>query len=868
MAIGECRTALVTEEHGVRNAEPASGVKDRAMQSGPPKNREPKWRYQGVKGHWDEALNANGTLRQHWRRLFVSLAGMSFEQLSRRWEAGERLIQTNGITYNVYGDPQGKERPWSMDAIPLVMDAPEWERIERAVSQRATLLNAVLADLYGPRTLIQKRRLPAELLYGNPNFLRPCTGLRPPGGIFLHSYAVDIARSPDGKWWVISDRTQAPSGVGYALENRLVSAQTLPSVFNQCQVRGLNRYFDQQRDGLLGLAANHRRMPRAVLLTPGPHNETYFEHSFLARRWGFPLVEGGDLTVRDNRVMLKTLAGLEQVDLILRRLDDGFCDPLELRGDSLLGVPGMLQAMRSGHVTVANALGSGLVESAATMAFMPGLSRDLLGEDLLMPSVATWWCGDEMPRREVLANLENVVIKPAFPQAGQRVEFPATMSAQERNALAQRIEANPAHYVAQEQVALATAPVRTEMGLAARHVVLRVFAAWNGQSYCVMPGGLTRVSTEDRSLVVSMQLGGGSKDTWVSSATREAPAPRAIGIVTEKRHFNELPSRVADNLFWLGRYAERVESGVRFVRALLPALSGEEDFGRTASIATIMRILTNMEYLPQESLKSSIAQQRWQAQRMLSLMVYDPSRTSGIGWNLNQIRRAAWPLKERLSSDTWRVLQQLDSDFGAVPPVSPDQRLAASMGLLDQAITTLSAFAGLLNENTTRGYGWRFLDIGRRLERALQMIDWLMAAMVQAPFENEPYLELLLRVADSSITYRMRYLTTLRAEYVLELLLTDAANPRSVAFQIETLRAHVAELPTLGGEAADTEIADRLLRRVRGTSCEDLAAQDAAGNMEALEAFLAAIKADLHELSDVLTAHYLSHLLMTRLTTA
>jgi uncharacterized circularly permuted ATP-grasp superfamily protein/uncharacterized alpha-E superfamily protein len=755
-----------------------------------------------------------------------------------------------------------------LDAIPLVMASDEWERIEKAVAQRATLLNQVLADLYGPRKLIEHRRLPAELLFGNPNFLRPCTGIHPPGGVFLHNYAADLARSPDGNWWVISDRTQAPSGVGYALENRLVSAQTLPSVFNQCQVRGLNRFFDQQRDGLLALAANRRRVPRVVLLTPGPHNETYFEHSFLARHWGFPLVEGGDLTVRDNRVMLKTLAGLEQVDLILRRLDDGFCDPLELRGDSLLGVPGMLQAMRSGHVTVANALGSGLTESAAIMAFLPGLSREMLGEELLMPSIATWWCGDDAPRRQVLGDLENVVIKPAFSQAGQKVEFPATMSAADRDALAKRIEANPAQYVAQEQVALSTAPARIEQGLAARHVVLRVFAAWNGHSYSVMPGGLTRVSTEDRSLVVSMQLGGGSKDTWVQSETKEVPVPRSPEAATEGRHFNELPSRVADNLFWLGRYAERVESGVRFVRALLPALSGEEDFGRTASMETIMRILTNLGYLPEELLKSSIAQRRWQAQRLFSIMLYDPSRTSGIGWNLNQIRRVAWPLKERLSSDTWRVLQQLDTDFAAVPPVGPEQRLAASMGLLNQSILTLSAFAGLLNENTTRGYGWRFLDIGRRMERALQMVEWLSAGIAQAPFDNEAYLELLLRIADSSITYRMRYLTAIRADFVLELLLTDAANPRSVAFQIQSLRDHILALPSLGGESTDTDLAERLAQRILTASCEDLAARDAAGNMEALEDFLVRTKTDLFDLSDALTARYLSHLLISRLTTS
>lgn len=837
------------------------------------KFREQKWNYKPVEGHWDEALWREGFPRRHWRQLIVSLGRMSFQQLSRRWQAGQQLIQTNGITYNVYGDPQGKERPWSMDPIPLVLDAGEWASIERAVAQRATLLNAMAADLYGPRTLIHSRTLPAALLFGNPNFLRACSGIVPPGGVFLHSYAVDLARSPDGTWWVISDRTQAPSGVGYALENRLVSARTLPSVFNQCHVRKLTQFFEDQRDALMQVAPNQRNNPRIVLLTPGPHNETYFEHSFLARHWGFPLVEGADLTVRDNRVFLKTLAGLEPVDLIFRRMDDNFCDPLELRGDSLLGVPGLVQAVRSGHVAVANALGSGLMESAAPMAFLPALCRQLLGEELRMPSVATWWCGDETPRKHVLENLEHVVIKPAFPRPGQRVEFPAMMSAGERQDLALRIQAEPEQFVAQEQVALSTAPVRTDHGLAARHVAVRVFAAWNGDSYAVMPGGLTRVSTEDRSLVVSMQLGGGSKDTWVLTAGEEAATAARAGHIQigEPRSSGELPSRVSDNLFWLGRYAERVEAGVRMVRALLPGLSGEEDFGRTASLDTVVHLLCGMGYLPDELSQSSIAHQRWQAERLLGNLVYDPSRTSGIGWNLKHIRRVTWPLKERLSQDTWRVLQQLDRDFSTTPPYTAEQRLVVAMNLLDHAIVTISAFAGLLMESTTRGYGWRFVDLGRRLERALQMTEWLRVGIAHAPFENEPYLEVLLQIADSSITYRTRYLATLRTEYVLELLLTDEANPRSVAFQLTTLLDHVKNLPMRNsGEGAprEVEIAERLVGLVRYVDCEDLATRDAFGNMGALEDNLGQIKTSLYDLSDALTARYLSHVTPSQLTSS
>ncbi len=839
-----------------------SGIKNRGT------SRLAAFRYFPGREHWDEALLASGMPRHHWRPLAVLLGRMGLEQLDRRWQIGRQLIQANGVTYNVYGDPQGKERPWLMDPIPMVMEPSEWAFLERAITQRATLLNAILADLYSDRKLIREKRLPAALQFRNPHFLRPCFGIHPPQGVWLHSYAADLARSNDGRWWVISDRTQAPSGMGYALENRLVTARTLPGAFDHCRVRQLNGFFDTVRDAMLALAPTSRSSPRVVLLTPGPYNETYFEHSFLARHWGFPLVEGPDLTVRGNRVYLKTLAGLEPVDLIVRRLDDGFCDPLELRGDSLLGVPGLTAAVRAGNVAVANALGSGLVDTPAHLGFLPNLCRHLLGEDLLLPSVATWWCGQPDALDYVLAHLEELVVKPAFPRPGHVVEFPAQMDARQREALAGRIRANPGRYVAQEQVDLSTAPVRTEGGLAPRHIVVRVFAAWNGSGYSVLPGGLTRVSTEDKSLVVSMQMGGGSKDTWVLGRSKEPVHLDRPSLFAAPRLTWALPSRVADNLFWMGRYTERVEAGVRLVRALLPGLSGEEDFGKSSSLEAIVGILTGLHYLSPEFASASIGQQRYHVRQILSRMVYDPARAAGISWNLKQLRRVSWPLKERLSQDTWRVLQQLETEFSATPPVHPDLRTLAQMNLLDRAIVTLSAFSGLLMENTTRGFGWYFLDIGRRLERAVLLSDLLQTAIVDAPFRFEPYLELLLLIADSSITYRSRYLTVMRVEHVLDLLLADETNPRSVLFQLEMIESHIQQLPDSEGRAAEMESISHLLRLVREPHLEDLAERDRDGDLERLGQLLRNLKAGLLDLSEDLNARYLSHVTPSRLTSS
>lgn len=831
-----------------------------------------EWRYAPIDGYWDEAVLPSGFPRRHWRQLAVAIRRMGFRQFNRYWQSGVQLIREAGVSNNVANDPWRNERPLPLDPIPLLIAEDEWTHIERAVIQRAALLNAMLFDLYGKQRLMYEQHLPPALVFGNPQFLRPCFGITPPEGVYLHTYAADLARSPDGFWWVIADRTQAPAGMGYSLENRLVSARTLPTVFSQYRVRQLARFFDVRRDALLALAAKQSKSPRVVVLTPGPHNDTYFEHSFLAGYWGFSLVEGDDLTVRDGRVYLKTLAGLEPVDLIMRRFDASFCDPLELRGDSLLGVPGLVQVIRNGAVVIDNTLGSGLVEAAGYLAFLPGLCRQLLGEDLRMPSVATWWCGQEKPCQYVLEHLDDLVIKPASPSFGHQLEYPASMDAAGREKLIGNIEAHPERYVAQEGIALSTAPARTDAGLDARHVVLRVFAVWDGQSYTVMPGGLARVTTETSSHRLPLLLGGASKDTWVLGCAEEpSPGPSLppVSIDTYSSR-GTLPSRVADSLFWLGRYSERVEANVRLLRALLPALSAEEDFGRAITLETAVYLLVGLSFLPPEDANASLAEQRWRVQRFLTDMVYVPSRISSLGWNLKELRRVAWQLKERMSSDTWHVLQHLESEFSRGVPVNPEDRFIAQIGVLDHAVMTLSAFSGLLMENTTRGEGWRFLELGRRLERALQMADLLRAGVAEVPPDAQPCLHILLQIADSSITYRTRYLSVLRTDLVLQLLLADESNPRSVGFQLAAL---VYQFESLG-EHYDAEhgrldeLASKTLREIHVAPMAELAQRDGDGRLAALESLLQQLKINLYEFSEALTAQYMSPAKPSRLTSS
>src|ERR1700689_4198213 len=471
--------------------------------------------YVQTSGVYDEMCGAPGILRPHWDKFLPPLSGLGDQELTRRWQTAKQRIRENGVTYNVYGDPLGMDRPWNLDAIPLVIPPSEWNRLEAGLIQRARLLNLILADLYGPQRLLHGGLLPAALVFANPGFWRPCHGVRVSGGTYLHLLAVDLARGPDGDWWVISDRPQAPSGAGYSLENRIVMAETFPDLFRKFRVKRLASFFRAFRETLLGLSPTKRENPRVVLLTPGPFNETYFEHSYLARYLGFTLVQGGDLTVRDGRVFLKTLEGLKQVDVILRRVDDSFCDPIELRSDSYLGVAGLVEAVRAGNVAVANALGSGLIETSAFMPFFPGLSRRMLGEDLKLPSAATWWCGQPKALQYVLDNLDFLVIKPAFPSKGMEPVFGGKLAPEDRSRLSARIRENPHEFAGQELLNLSTVPVYSgENGLSPRRVVLRVYLAAEGDSWIVIPGGLARVSPPSDTQASSMQRGGGTKDTW------------------------------------------------------------------------------------------------------------------------------------------------------------------------------------------------------------------------------------------------------------------------------------------------------------------------------------------------------------------
>jgi uncharacterized circularly permuted ATP-grasp superfamily protein/uncharacterized alpha-E superfamily protein len=744
-------------------------------------------------GLFDEAFSTGGELLPHYARFVQEVNQLSAAELKRRRESCRRLLHEQGVTYNIHGGAadRGVEQPWQLDPIPLVIAPDDWRSLEAALIQRATLINSILADCYGPQELIRSRRLPPALVFAQPDFLRPCHGIRPPHDTYLHFYAADLVRSPDGQWWVISDRTQVPTGAGYALANRLVTSRALPEAFRACHVHRLAGFFRDLQASLARLAPRQADNPRVVFLTPGPYSETYFEQSYLARYLGYMLVEGQDLTVRDDRVYLKTLSGLEPVHVIFRRVDDDFCDPLELRNDSILGVPGLLEALRAGNVAVANALGAGLLQSPAVMAFLPGLCQHLLGEELKIPSVATWWCGQEAAREHVLEHLDQLPVRPAFRWDAPEPEPLPKLSAEQREALKRRIEFQPHLFAAQEQVELATAPSWGPEGLRPRPVALRVYLVAMDGAYKAMPGGLTRVAAASAWHTLSMQHGGSSKDTWVLSdqpveAVTLLSAP--AGGIELRRVGNNLPSRLADNFFWLGRYAERADATARLLRSAFSRFTPENTAGALPPLSPILQTLK----LPAGEGESEPATPVTESD--LWAVIFDPARPGSLRATADNLQRLAIFLRERTSNDLWQVLSTMAERL-AMPAGTMGMLAGDAVGVLNQTLLSLAAFHGLARENMTRAHGWRFLDMGQRIERALHLCAFLDYALGSPDADNPSVLEAVLEVADSTITYRGRYNLLPNIATVYDLVLLDDTNPRSLLFQLNQLVKHFERLP-------------------------------------------------------------------------
>jgi uncharacterized circularly permuted ATP-grasp superfamily protein/uncharacterized alpha-E superfamily protein len=805
----------------------------------------------------DEMIAADGSLRPHWRQFVSLLDELGPTELRHRWDQARRMIHANGVTHNIYGDPNGLERPWSLELIPLLIAAEEWERLSRGLAQRARLLNRLLADIYGPAETIFGGLLPPELVWANPGFLRACHDIRVPQDRWLHSYAADLVRTPDGGFHVLSDRTQAPSGAGYSLENRIVTSRALPGIFRECSVERLAPYFAAMRESLGSLATANFENPRIVLLTPGPYNEAYFEHSYLSRYLGYPLVQGNDLTVRDANVYLKTLGGLQRVDVILRRVDDDFCDPLELYADSHLGVPGLLQAVRLGNVVIANALGAGLLQAPGILPFLPALCRHLLSEELLLPSVPTWWCGRRDDLKYVVDHLGEMAIKSAYPTRGADPVFGRDLTREQLTLLARRIKAHPEQYVAQTQVMTCTTPALIGDHVEPRRFVLRTYLTAHGDSYVVMPGGLTRITKTADSLVVSMQRGGGSKDTWILAdgpVSQVTLLPKPGEPVALSRGGGDLPSRVADDLFWLGRFVERGEGQVRLARCIFARMIDQSGVDYSNAIAKLINAWPNVlrssdgGLIEREFIEDALG-----------------SANDGLCGIISYVHGLARVLRDRVSGDAWRILDQI---YVAAKNFKIDARQPATgfPELLDNLTVAFAAFVGLASDSMTRGQAWTFLDIGRRVER-IDFIARLLRDTLVDPGADPVLLEALLEISDSSLTYRRRYATHLETHALADLLLADETNPRSVAYQLLRLENRLSVLPhdtMYPDRNKDLRFLLKLRTSVQLADLVKLCVVQPEQRRDAFDALLADVIDQIARLSDAVARLYFSHAEVSR----
>ncbi len=747
---------------------------------------------------YDEYRDAEKNIRPSWKLVTDCLRSLNPDEFSRRDALLQRLIADNGITYNVYSEDQ-KKRQWDMDLLPLVFSSTEWGKIESGLCQRAELINQSLKDLYGPQKALKEAVLPPYLVYANPSFLRPCHGIEPVGGDFVNLYSADIARSPDGNWWILNDRIEAASGMGYVLENRILSNRLFPEIFRDTSIKRIKPFYDDFNQSISNLNAVEGAEKRVALLTPGPANETYFEQSFLAKNLGFKLVEGADLTVRDNQLYVKTLQDIHPIRTLLRRLDSEWCDPLELRNDSLLGIPGLLHCLRNGNLGMVNMLGTGLMETVAIPAFLESLCQLHRGEDLKLPSVATWWCGQPKEFAYVAENLDKLVIKQTFRHRSNKAIFGPNLSTKERDALRDKITRSPEDYCAQEIVSRATAPAYKDGALHPHHFLIRVYLTKVNGSFKMMPGGLARLAPKASSNSVSMQHGAISKDVWIVNDQLPPPleltAAKYKTLNQPKPLTDDISSRTANNLYWLGRYIERVECLARHLRIIILSLT--EDFHEetlSSLQAFLAMLMSEKEWIEFQSIQHKREKTAY-LDEILTRYVSDEDFISSLASGFNQLRNIAFNVKDRFSTDTWQILTNLHSISLKESPELPGILHERSIATLEKTLAGLSAFSGKTSENMVRTIGWQFLMLGKRIERSTNLTELLRYSLTENPDMEEPHLRLLLTYADSLISYRNQHLNYFEHGLVYKLLLKDADNPRSLSFNIERIMQHMGKLP-------------------------------------------------------------------------
>ncbi|MCC5816736.1 MAG: circularly permuted type 2 ATP-grasp protein [Leptospira sp.] len=812
--------------------------------------------YEPLPSTYDELVDENGVVREKYNFLLKSFQELGQDELKQRNRDSERILQENGVTYNIYSDDAKQERAWALDLFPVLIESEEWRKVERGLDQRGELFDCIVRDLYGPRRIIKEKRIPSELIWACPGFLRACDGMF--AKTKLNFFASDLVRNKSGDFLILNDRIQAPSGSGYSLENRIVLSRIFPSIYRDSQVHRIASYFRILRKNLQNVSGIEGRDPVIALLTPGPGNETYFEHAYLASYLGYTLVQGEDLTVRSNIVYMKTVEGLQRVDVILKRVDDVFMDSLELKGDSLLGVPGLLEAVRGGSVRVANSIGSSILENRALFAYMNELCRYYLGEELILPTVTTRWLGKPEDLSFVMREPEEYIYKPVFPTIGEHSYLPRYLTEEENSVLFKRIQAQPEKWIAQEIVDASTIPVYTDNGLVPGKAIYRTFITASDSGYHTMAGGLVRVTTDLEEVFITNQRGAFSKDLWILAT--ESQKEESIVIpskekISVSRAAMGVPSRVADNLYWFARYAERSENTARLIREAIKSVLEFNENSEESSQETSLKLLSFTTYSYPGFLGDDSGDLFTNPYPEIYKLLYDVKLPGSMNSNLQSLSVSAKNVRDRLSDDTRRIIKSLEN-MKNVGGKNYDLMLDD----IFQVIILLTSLTGLSFENLSREAGWYFLEMGRRIERAYQIIRLIQGIIQMGDYERRKTLNSLLNVSDIRITYRRRYRYKMDIETVLDILLFDETNPRSLGYQLTQLYENIKFLP---GKSTDKNYPeDRIaLDLYTNYKLKDigLLMNEGSLNEELISGWLNLLLERIKNLSDSITKRYFNY---------
>ncbi len=807
---------------------------------------------------YHEVYDSQGVVRPAWSQFLDRLSHVTTEELTYRSQQAEQLLEENGVTFNVFQEGRQAQRPWSLDLLPFIFGAAEWAQLNAGLRQRARLLNRIIADCYGPRELIHDGTLPPEVLFANPGFLRPFVGVHH-SPVSMALYATELARSPDGVWRIMADRAEAPAGAAFALENRIAASRTLPPALSDPAVCRLAPFFLTLQNSLRTLGSRLSDNPRIVLLSPGAKYPYYFEDVYLARYLGYTLVEGADLAVRHDRVFLKTLAGLVPIDVIISRGVERGIDPLELGGGEPHGIPGLLKVIRGKKVVVANTPGCGLIESPIFMAILPQACRRLLNQNLLLPSIATWWCGDPEQFAIVRDRLDELVIKPAFQASGSEEIIVHRLDAEARSHLLAKIAAQPYHYVAQELIARSAVPVFRNGSIGIGHAAVRTFLAADGDDYAVMPGGLVRFAASADPMVLSIAAGEGSKDLWVLAEDHVQPVTLLTDAdkpVPLRRTSAVFPSRVADDLFWFGQSLDRADVLARLLRSVIERLTAESA-ADVPELPWLIRALADQGQLEPGYAIALFTSQLPSLAEALPRMVANVDEARGIAAAISEMDRLASLERLWMSPDTARKVREMALAFRSSIETGWNG-LVDVLEAINDVILNVAAVSGLIHDGMVRGPAWRLLDLGRRIERTRNTAGLLRSIIPSEGNIQRPALKALLEVIDCRMTYRSRYFDNIQQNAVLDLCLTDETCPRSLVVQLSILSEHVDALPgdrhtLLRNE--EKRIVMSMLHAIRMISAEQLERPPS----EHLQDELLDIESQTQTLADVLTRKYLLH---------